>query len=288
MEPAKDEVEPVGGVRALGVRHRSSAIATSSSRRCRAPRRARCRSAPQHLEDLRLRPAVDEDDEAEAEALLVSAFSRASSASTAGSASAPCSAAERAERPARCRSPGARQRLELLVLGQRRRSPRARCRAGRRLRRAGGRARCRLRTARRAAPRLAAAVDRARVGREEERDVVVAAVLDLDLGLDAPEERRLRVEDEPIGPGSTSARSGMRPSSSVSRSATSASPRKSCDPHAAGGHAASRCRGRGWRSPPHLRAIAGRAGAGRPAPRTRTRRSRRRGCFATIAVHGSP
>jgi hypothetical protein len=55
----------------------------------------------QDRDDLAPRAAVDEDDEAEAEARLVERFSSASSASTSGSSSVPCSAAERADRPAR-------------------------------------------------------------------------------------------------------------------------------------------------------------------------------------------
>jgi hypothetical protein len=51
--------------------------------------------------------------------------------------------------------------------------------------------------------------------------VVVAAGLDLDLGLDALEERRLGMEDEPV-------RAGLDLGEvAVSRSATSSSPRKS-------------------------------------------------------------
>src|SRR5439155_17476200 len=56
------------------------------------------------------------------------------------------------------------------------------------------------RTARPARARSAAAVARARIRGEEERHVVVTRdVVNDDLELDAPEERRGRVEDEPVG-----------------------------------------------------------------------------------------
>ena len=66
----------------------------------------------------------------------------------------------------------------------------------------------------------------------------------------------------------------MRPSASVSRDATSSSPRIELDAHAGGGLAAARCRGRGSRSrqrifPP------GPDGAARSRPRRRARAGRR-------------
>ena len=70
--------------------------------------------------------------------------------------------------------------------------------------------------------------------------MVVAAGLDLDLGLDALEERRLGMEDEPVRAGLDVGEVADRPSSSVSRSATSSSPRKSWTRTPRGGDAAAR------------------------------------------------
>src|SRR5258708_26100454 len=66
--------------------------------------------------------------------------------------------------------------------------------------RAARRSACVLRTARPAARLSAAAVARACVRGDEEGDVMMA-VAELDLQLDAFEERRRRVEDDPVGAG---------------------------------------------------------------------------------------
>ena len=52
----------------------------------------------------------------------------------------------------------------------------------------------------RARRRSAAAVARARVGRDEKRDMVVRVGVQFDLELDATEERRRRMEDEAVRP----------------------------------------------------------------------------------------
>src|SRR5438094_474272 len=57
---------------------------------------------------------------------------------------------------------------------------------------------CAPRRARPARRRSAAAVGRARVGGDEQRDVVMAFA-ELDLELDAAEEGRRRMEDDPVG-----------------------------------------------------------------------------------------
>src|SRR5207244_7480534 len=78
-----------------------------------------------------------------------------------------------------------------------RRSPPAPRRGGRHAPRAARRGACGLRTAPPAERRSAAAVCRASVGRDEQRDVVVA-LLELDFDSDAAEEGRLRPEQQPV------------------------------------------------------------------------------------------
>ena len=70
----------------------------------------------QHLEDLRLRPAVDEDDEAEAELLLVDLVQVGELGEDGRVGVVPCSAAERAERCSRADRRVRAQRLDLLLL----------------------------------------------------------------------------------------------------------------------------------------------------------------------------
>ena len=107
VEHPQEDVEDVSQVRV----HRSLAIATSSrqpvssssSRVVRDP-------VAEHLEDLGLRAPVDEDDEAEAELLLVDLVQVGEARrARPGRRSSPCSAADRGERPGAARSRDARR-----------------------------------------------------------------------------------------------------------------------------------------------------------------------------------
>src|SRR2546429_5026291 len=84
--------------------------------------------------------------------------------------------------------------------GSARRSRPAPTRAGRHARQASRRVACALRRARPIVRPLTAAVGRASVGRDEQRDVVVA-VVELDLDADALEERRRRSEEQAVDTG---------------------------------------------------------------------------------------
>ena len=141
----------------------------------------------QHLEDLRLRPAVDEDDEAEAEPLLVLGVqARELGEHLRVGVVALLGGGARARGPSARRSPGARRAprasrppVELGDHGL------ARVPSGSsRVREPLDEARAALEELGELVRRSAAAVGRARVGGDEERDVVVA-VLELDLELDA-------------------------------------------------------------------------------------------------------
>ena len=262
--------------------HRSSAIATSSSTAVSSSSsRVRSIRVAQHLEDLRLRPPVDEDDEAEAEPLLVLGVQPRELGQRLGvgvgallGGRACGEAAARADRGVGV------QRLELLVLGQRGDHLAGVAERVLARRRACGRARVSPSNSSASwACASAAAVDRARVGREQERDVVVAAGLDLDLGLDPREERRRRMEDEPVRcPARRRRARGPARRRRSRRSATSSSPRKSWTRTPAAGAPLSGVEDVEDRDHAvHLLSSGGRAGAVGAAGRTRTRRTRCRG-----------
>ena len=254
VQPADQQVEPVRHVRVERERRSSSAPPPVLGDGDELAERGLellvgrpADAASQHLEDLRLRPPVDEDDEAEAVPASYSAFSRASSASTAGSASEPCSAAERADSPLRWPIAGCASRISFFSSsGSSWTSVRARA-AGRARSPAARRSACAPRRARRAPRRSAAPVGHASVGRDEERNVMVA-VAELDLELHAPEERRRRMEDEPsTRPARARPRAARaRPHRSRPRRRARRRAGAPRGTPAAGGRR--RCRGRGWRA----------------------------------------
>ena len=250
VEPAEDEVEPVGQVGSLGAsatdRPRSR---PARGRRCRAPPRA-CGGCSRSTSRISRRGRrFDEDDEAEAEPLLVGGVEERElpehrrvvvQALLRGRAGREAGA--RTDRRMRV------QGLELLVLGE----PRGdllRVSKGVLGRRPGARrASCRPRTARRARRRSAAAVDHAREGREQERHVVVAPGWTT---MSPRSVRRSRLRRGTRGDRRPRRRpsdmSRMRPSSSVPWSEISSWPRKSPTLIPAPGLPAP-CRGRGSRS----------------------------------------
>ena len=135
----------------------------------------------QHRDELGAGPPVHEDDEREAEAPLVLLVQprQLGEHLRLGAALLLGGLADAGVR---------RQRRDLIVLGERERHLLGDGERVARARRARRRAACAPRRAAPAPRRSAAAVARARVGRDEERDVVVA-VVELDLELDALEER---------------------------------------------------------------------------------------------------
>ena len=144
--------------------------------RCPAPRRSAGRSVAQHVEDLRLRPAVDEHHEPEPVALLVVLVQAGELGEYLGIGVGSLF------RRRTCREPGPltdrRMRGEDLDASRRRQLVDERPRAFERVpprRRAARRTASGPRTARRAARRSAPAVTRAPVGGDQQRDVVVAA-----------------------------------------------------------------------------------------------------------------
>ena len=182
VQPAEDQVGPLPPVVAQRERHdwrhRSIAIWTSSSTPVSSSSsRVRSSALAEDRDDLAPRPAVDEDDEAEAEPLLVGAVQLGQLGEHLGIVVGAL-LGRRARRQALART-DRRVRVEhRLLLVRPRGSGRRRVpgRADRRASRAARRARVPFEQLRELLGASAAAVGRARVGRDEERDVVVAVV----------------------------------------------------------------------------------------------------------------
>ena len=184
-DPGDDVQQPqdeVGEVSQVVRVHRSLAISQSArSPVSSSSSRVRAEPLAQHRHELRTGPAVDEDDEREAEAALVLLVQ-------------PLQLGEHLRLGAALllgglADPGVRrQRCDLIVLGERERHLLGDLERALALGELVHEPRSPREERRQLARRSAAAVARARVGRDEERDVVVALV-ELDLQLDALEER---------------------------------------------------------------------------------------------------